>query len=134
MQNTCFSRLNWLTNESPKTFKPRFWKNFKIFFATGTYTRQPVMSESWMPWVGKTKKLFFLKILKIFQSLFHNLSRPLASESQKCRVANFWIFVKLFKSKYFPKTTKTLKNIFGFDQQMFEHVHHILIKYNHTNE
>ena len=138
LQNTHFSWLNWLANESPsellKTLKPRFWKKFLSLFHDWTYTCQVVVSESRMPRVGKLKNQYFWKFWKFFwvyfaietytrQIVVSELWMPLvelatwawfASESRKCRVADFWIFfVKIFKSKYFQKTTKILKIFLG---------------------
>ena len=47
-----------------------------------------------------------------------NLSREVA----KTELPSFW---KFSKQKHFPKTIKTLKNIFVFDQHIIEHVQHI---------
>ena len=45
--------------------------------------------------------------------------------------ANFSVFVKI---KYFPKTPKTLKDLFVFKSTKIEHVKTHFNKYNHTNE
>ena len=71
-QNMCFLRLNWLTNELPsellKTLKPKFWKKILSLF----------------------EKSIFLKILKIFVSLFHDwdLHSP---NSRKCLDLSSWL-------------------------------------------
>ena len=49
----------------------------------------------------------------------------LESESPKGRVEKIGIFCEIFDTKHFPKMTKTLKNLFGFDQHMLVYVHHI---------
>ena len=46
---------------------------------------------------------------------------------------DFWNF-QIFKSKYFPKSPKTLKNLFVLELTKIEHVKTHFIKYNHTNE
>ena len=38
------------------------------------------------------------------------------------------------KTKYLPKTTKTLKNLFDIDLTKIEHLKTHLVKYNQTNE
>ena len=53
-----------------------------------------------------------------------------AKTGQRCFL-KFSIFVK---TKYFPKTPKTLKNIFLFESTKIEHLKTHFIKYNHTNE
>ena len=47
-----------------------------------------------------------------------------------------WIFeiFKFLRTKYFPKTPKTLKNLFVLESTKIEHVKTHFIKYNHTNE
>ena len=49
----------------------------------------------------------------------------LATESPKQGNTVFEILAIFVKTKYFPKTTKTLKNLFVFDQQklsMWKHI------------
>ena len=48
------------------------------------------------------------------------------------------LFLKFFlafvKTKYFPKTPKTLKNLFVFESTKIEHIKTHFNKFNHTNE
>ena len=53
--------------------------------------------------------------------------------SRQNRATLFLKFSVFVKTKYFPKTTKTLKNIFVFESRKIEHVKTHFIKYNHTN-
>ena len=52
----------------------------------------------------------------------------------KTRQHYFWNFSISVKTKYFPKTPKTLKNLFVFESTKIKHVKTYFIKYNHTNE
>ena len=47
-----------------------------------------------------------------------------------------WVSWKIsdYLTKYFPKTPKTLKNLFALELTKIEHVKTHFIKYNHTNE
>ena len=45
----------------------------------------------------------------------------------------FWNF-QILRTKYFPKTPKTLKNLFVLELTKIEHVKTHFIKYNHTND
>ena len=57
------------------------------------------------------------------------------TESPKQGNVVFEIFFSVFvKTKYFPKTPKTLKNLFVFESTKIEHVKTHFNKYNHTNE
>ena len=61
-----------------------------------------------------------------------DLNDPRLSHQNKATLfLKFSIFVK---TKYFPKTPKTLKNLFVFESTKIEHVKTHFIKYNHTNE
>ena len=54
--------------------------------------------------------------------------------SRQNRATLFLKFSVFVKTKYFPKTPKTLKNLFVFELTKIEHVKTHFIKYNHTNE
>ena len=43
-------------------------------------------------------------------------------------------FFQILRTKYFPKTPKTLKNLFVLELTKIEHVKTHFIKYNHTND
>ena len=57
-----------------------------------------------------------------------------ATESPKQGYTVFLKFSVFVRTKYFSKTTKTLKNLFVFESTKIEHVKTHFIKYNHTNE
>ena len=57
----------------------------------------------------------------------------LANESPKQGKIFFWNY-QIFLTKYFPKTPKTLKNLFVLELIKIEYVKTHFIKYNHTNE
>ena len=54
--------------------------------------------------------------------------------SRQNRATLFLKFLVFVKIKYFPKTPKTLKNLFVFESTKIEHMKTHFIKYNHTNE
>ena len=54
--------------------------------------------------------------------------------SRQNRVTLFLKFSVFVKTKYFPKTPKTLKNIFVFESIKIEHMKTHFIKYNHANK
>ena len=55
----------------------------------------------------------------------------LSRQNRETLFLKFFVFVRI---KYFPKTTKILKNLFVFGSTKIEHVKAHFIKYNHTNE
>ena len=58
----------------------------------------------------------------------------LAIESPKQDNTVFFEIFSFWRTKYFPKTTKTFKNLFVFESTKIEHVKTHFIKYNHTNK
>ena len=93
LQNTRFSRLNWLVSESPKSLEPRFWKISLSFFCNWdlhspvsrerlwmnsylTMSREPfwvnLRLELWKlvtyEWVAKRQSWKFLDFSEIFQN------------------------------------------------------------------
>ena len=54
--------------------------------------------------------------------------------SRQNRATLFLKFLVFVKTKYFPKTPKTLKNLFVFETTKIEHVKTHFIKYNYINE
>ena len=141
-QNTRFSRLKQVANKSPgqvaKTLKVKIVKNFLSVFRdwkfyprgsrelscenlcvplmTGPFTREQVAKNNTRA-CGYSMRL-----------------RWPATESTKTGQHCFWNFSVFVKTKYFPKTPKTLKNIFLFESTKIEHVKTHFNKYNHTNE
>ena len=49
----------------------------------------------------------------------------LARQVAKTRLHSFWKFWNFSKQKYYPKTIRTLKNLFVYNQHIIEHVQHI---------
>ena len=108
-----------------------------MFFATGSLTRERVVSWATkisvyplrldLPLTNKSPKpTCELTIVAC------NLYDPRLSRQNKVTLfMKFSVFVKI---KYFPKTPKTLKNLFVFESTKIEHVKTHFIKYNHTNE
>ena len=61
------------------------------------------------------------------------LDIPATKPPKQGKKKDFWNF-QIFKSKCFPKSPKTLKNLFVLELTKIEHVKTHFIKYNHTNE
>ena len=61
-----------------------------------------------------------------------DLNNPRLSHQNRAKL-NFWNF-QILRTKYFPKTPKTLKNLFVLELTKIEHVKTHFIKYNHTND
>ena len=106
----------WVANASGwKIEKSIFLKKLKIFIS---------LFHDWVDhlrvtheWVANPSgfQIFAKQILGIFVAELATWAW-LTSESQKCKVTVFFGFLwKFFKSKYFPKISKTLKNLCGFD-------------------
>ena len=119
-----FSRLKWVTNKSPglatKTLKDKIVKNFLSVFrelsrenlcvplATGPFTREQVAKlNTWAR--GWSIRLGWL-----------------ATESPKQDNTVFWNFLVFVKTKYFPKSPKTLKKNLCLNQQRLSMWKHIL--------
>ena len=67
-----------------------------------------------------------------FAAVACDLDDPRLSRQNRATLfLNFSVFVK---TKYFPKTPKTLKNLSVFESTKIEHVKTHFNKYNHTNE
>ena len=99
-------------HESRITWKPRFLKNILSLFRD--WSIYPPMSHQWVA-----------KNLCMGSRLGHAIGPThdwVTNTGQHC----FWNFDKFFvKTKYIPKTTKTLKNLFVIDQQrlsMWKHI------------
>ena len=108
-----------------------------MFFATGRSTREWVASwaakiSEWisrldLPLANKSPKLTSEDAAEARDLIYPRLSR------QNRAKLYFWNF-QIFPAKYFPKTPKTLKNLFVLELTKIEHVKTHFIKYNHTNE
>ena len=134
MPNTRFSRLKWVANKSlglaAKTLKDKIVKNFLSVFcdwkvyprgscelsrenlcvplATGPFTREQVAKlNTWAR--GWSIRLGWL-----------------ATESPKQDNTVFWNFLVFVKTKYFPKSPKTLKKNLCLNQQRLSMWKHIL--------
>ena len=73
------------------------------------------------------------KLTRELAAIAYNLDDPRLSRQNKATLF-FEIFQFFVKTKYFPKTPKTLKNLFVFESTNIEHVKTHFKKYNHTNE
>ena len=98
--------------EPQKAWKPIFLKNILSLFRD--WSIYPPMSRQWV-----AKKSLYRLTTGACDWSYPRLSR----QNRATLFLKFWqIFVK---TKYFPKTTKTLKNLFVIDQQrlsMWKHV------------
>ena len=80
-----------------------------------------------LPFVNKSPKL-----TRDLATVACDLTNPrLSCQNKTTLLLKFLDFEKI---KYFPKTSKTLKNIFVLESTKIEHVKTHFIKYNHTNE
>ena len=100
------------------TSSQKFWKICKVFFVTGSFTREGVAS-----WAAK----IFVYPSRLDLPLTNKLPKPtrelvtvacdlddprLSRQNWATLFLKFSVFVK---TKYFPKTPKTLKNLFVFE-------------------
>ena len=113
------------------TLKTRFLKKILSVFRDWkdllTKESQAEPQKSLCPLVNKSPKS-----TRELATLASDLSDlRLSRQNRATQFLKFSIFVK---TKYFPKTTKTLKNLFMFESTKIEHVKTHFIKYNHTNE
>ena len=141
MQNTRFSRLKQVARASRQNTE-RFTRQRGVF-VTGRSTRQGVAS-----WAVKfsvyPSRLDLLLVNKSpkptceLTAVTCDLDNPRQSRQNRAtlflKIFNFVFFFFLVKTKYFPKTPKTLKKLFVFESTKIEHVKTHFIKYNHTNE
>ena len=101
-----------------------------MFFATGRSTRVKISvypSQLDLSLANKSPKL-----TRELAAEAYNLDDPRLSHQNRATLfLNFSDFVKTI---YFPKTPKTIKNLFVFESTKIEHVKTHFIKYNHTNE
>ena len=98
--------------ELQKTCNSKFLKNILNLFCD--WSIYPLMSHQWV-----AKNLCDGLVTGVYNWFYPWLSR-------QNRAIQFMKFLTIFaKTKYFPKTTKTLKNIFVIDQQrlsMWKHI------------
>ena len=142
MQNTRFSRLIQVASQLPgslaKTLQAKsFEKICQVFFVIGSFTREGVASWATkisvyplrldLPLANKSPKSTRENAI-----VTCNLSDPRLS--RQIRATLFLKFSVFVRTKYFTKTTKTLKNLFVLELTRIEHVKTHFIKYNHTNE
>ena len=134
MQNVRFLRLIQVARTPAKTLQAKSFKKIcQVFFVTGSLICEGVAS-----WAAKIS----VYPLRLDLSLANKLPK------QTCELATWmtcdWVaktrqhcflkFSVFVKTKYFPKTPKTLKNLFVFESTKIENVKTHFIKYNHTNE
>ena len=141
MQNTRFSRLKWVANKTPsqaaKTFKDKILKNFlSVFHDWKVYPQGSrelsrenlcVTFATGSPLANKLPKL-----TRELATVACDLTYPRLSRQNRAKMI-FEIF-SFLRTKYFPKTPKTLKNLFVLESTKIEYVKTHFIKYNHTNE
>ena len=141
MQNTRFSRLS----ESPQSrqFKPpkhsrtKIWEIFlSVFRDWKVYPRVSRELSRENLWVtlanGPSTREQVAKNTREDATEARDLTYPRLSRQNRAKL-DFWNF-QIFQIKYFPKTPKTLKNLFALELTKIEHVKTHFIKYNHTNE
>ena len=121
----------------PKHSKTKFWKNFlSVFCDWKVYPRVSRELSRENLWVtlatGPSTREQVAKIDPRTRDWGLRLDLP-ATESPKQGKNDFWNF-QILRTKYFPKTPKTLKNLFVFESTKIEHVKTHFIKYNHINE
>ena len=108
-----------------------------MFFVTGWSTREGVASRAAKISMYPLRLDLSLtskspKLTRELAAKFRDLGDPRLSRQNRATLfLNFSVFVK---TKYFPKTPKTLKNLFVFESTKIEHVKTHFNKYNHTNE
>ena len=141
-QNTRFSRLKWIANKSPglaaKSLKDKIVKKFlSVFRDWKVYPRGSCELSHENLYVPLTTGPFTRKQVAKINTWACGCSMRLgwpATESPKQGNTIFENFQFFVKTKYFPKTPKTLKNLFVFESTKIEYVKTHFIKYNHTNE
>ena len=122
------------------TSSQKFWKNLLSVFRNWKFHSEGV--ASWaakisvypsrldLPLVNKSPKLT-CKLATVACNLY---DPRLSYQNRTTLFLKFSVFFFFVKKKYFPKTPKTLKNLFVFESTKIEHVKIHFIKYNHTNE
>ena len=121
----------------PKHTRPKIWKIFlSVFRDWKVYPRVSrelsrenlwVTSRLDLPLANKSPE-----ITSEGATEARDLTYPRLSRQNRAKL-DFWNF-QIFQTNYFPKTPKTLKNLFVLDLTKIEHVKTHFIKYNHTNE
>ena len=132
MQNTRFSQLSQVESTSPKHSRQKFWKIFLSVFHDWKFypweSHEVSHENLWafsrldLPPANKSPDWVTRNIknpnFEKYSKYFSRLDQP-ATESPIQGNIVFWNFDFFFfaKTKDFPKTAKTLKNLFMFDQQ-----------------
>ena len=122
----------------PKHSKKKLWKNFlSVFRDWKVYPRRSrELSRENLCVPFATGPFTCEQVAKIntrTRCCSKRLGWP-TTESPKQGNTIFEIFSVFVKTKYIPKTPKTLKNLFVFETTKIEHVKTHINKYNHTNE
>ena len=142
VQNTHFLRLTWVARKSPtspaKTLQAKSFENFaKCFSWLEVSLMRESQDEPWKSlctphdWTLHSKTSH--QKLPAISWLWH---ATWLTHDWVAKIGQHW-FLKIFsfwKTKYFPKTPKTLKNLFVFESTKIEHVKKHFIKYNYTNK
>ena len=135
----CFSRLEVPLTRESRTEQQKSLCTFRNWTFHPRSSHQPELRKAW-------NSKFLKNILSLFRdwSIYPPMSRQWVAKnlcdglttgafnwfyprlSRQNRAIQFLKFLTIFaKTKYFPKTTKTLKNIFVIDQQrlsMWKHI------------
>ena len=124
--------------KSPKHSRTKIWKIFlSVFRDWKVYPRVSREMSRENLWVtlatGPSTREQVAKIDLRTRDWGPRLDLP-ATELPKQGKNEFLKFSNFWRTKYFPKTPKTLKNIFVLESTKNEHVKTHFIKYNHTNE
>ena len=136
MPNTWVSRLKWVANKSPglagKTLEEKIVKNFlSVFRDWKVYlrgSRELSRENLCVPLMtGSFTREQVAKLNTRARSWSMRLGWPTTESPKQGNTVFFFFFFSVFvKTKYFPKTPKTLKNFFFLNQQRLSMWKHIL--------
>ena len=132
MQNTRFSQLSQVASTSPKHSRQKFWKIFLSVFHDWKFypweSHEVSHENLWafsrldLPPANKSPDWVTRNIknpnFEKYSKYFSRLDQPATESPIQGNIVflNFDFFF-FAKTKDFPKTAKTLKNLFMFDQQ-----------------
>ena len=127
-KHTFFATETSRQSNPPKHSKSKLWKKFlSVFCDWKVYPRGSHELSRENLCVTLTTGPFTREQVAKIDTRAHDW---VAKTGQHC----FWNFSVFVKTKYFPKTPKTLKNLFVFESRKIEHVKTHFNKYNHTNK
>ena len=135
----CQTRVFCDWSESPtkspgqvaKTLKDRILENFsKCFLRLEGLPARKSRAEPWKYLSNPHYKS--PKMTREHATEACDLTYPRPSRQNRAKM-DFWNF-QIFSTKYFPKTPKTLKNLFVLELTKIKYVKTHFTKYNHTND